>query len=516
MDDEDPASLWSRIGAWHGQRTAQHAMPCSEEDVGRPSAIVSRLATRAWCHASMSEAVSMIERAYRMRVYPTRSQARTLAQLAGATRFVWNWALARRSTANRDDGTKLNWVALSREFTVLRAAPATGWLGDLPREPFNQVLRDQERAFQNFFAKRAKYPKPRRYGVPYGIRFTLDQRREQVERGDEGDRWARVSLPGLGTLKLRRTETLAGRLRSITLRREAGAWYASITADGIEAPAVPSPVLSALGVDIGLKDLIVRSDGLRVPAPAALKAGLARLRRYQRHYTRQRDAAARRQGLNPAAPFPKGTRIECSNRMRRTQRRVADLHARIGAVRREALHRATTDLVRSAQILCIEDLAVKAMSRGMGRRGFRRSVANAAPGELRRQIAYKAQWSGRTLSVVDRWYPSSKTCSACGVVNKALTLNQRHWACAACGAEHDRDDNAAINIEREGLRLIASASNTPMGGGIDARGDLGAVAEAQVIALPQHRQSLNREPIASRCAPNHSKRADGTRGEGGA
>ena len=472
--------------------------------------------------ATPAEAVATIERAYRMRVYPNRVQARTLAQLAGATRYVWNWALDRRSTAYRADGTKLDWIALSREFTALRGAPDTAWLDDLPREPFNQVLRDQERAFQNFFAKRAKYPRFRHRGVPHGIRFTLDQRREQVERGNEGidgggARLARVSLPGLGTLKLRRTEVLAGRLRSITLRREAGAWYASITADGVHAPACAPATRAVIGVDIGLKDLVVRSDGVRVPAPAALKSSLARLRRYQRHYVRQRDAAARRQCLNPAAPFPKGTRIEVSNRMRRTQRRVANLHARIGAVRREALHRATTDLVRSAQVIAIEDLAVKAMARGMGRRGFRRSVANAAPGELRRQVAYKAQWAGRTLSVVDRWYPSSKTCSDCGAVNKALTLNQRHWTCPACGAEHDRDDNAAVNIEREGLRLVEIAtSNTPMSGEIDARGDLGAVVGAQVIALPQHRRSLNREPIARRCAPNRSKRRSGTGGEGGA
>ena len=464
-------------------------------------------------------APAMIERAYRMRVYPSRAQRRQLGQLMGATRFVWNWALDRRSAAYRADGTTLNWIALSRAFTALRAAPETAWLGELPREPFNQVLRDQERAFQNFFARRAKYPHFRRRGVPHGIRFTLDQRREQVARGEENDRWARVSLPGLGSIKLRRTEVLAGRLRSITLRREGEAWYASITADHVPAPVWRAAPRAALGIDAGLKDLLVRSDGQRVPAPTALKASLARLRRYQRHYVRQRDAAARRQGLDPAAPFPKGTRIEVSNRMRRTQRRVATLHARIGAVRREALHRATTDIVRTAQVIALEDLAVKAMARGMGRKGFRRAVANAAPGELRRQIAYKAQWAGRQLSVVDRWYPSSKTCSTCGAVHKALQLRERSWTCPTCGVEHDRDANAAINLEREGLRLLAETGpegRTPMSGGTDARGDLGAVAAAQVIALPQHRRSPNREPIARRCAPNRSKRASGTRGEGGA
>ena len=151
--------------------------------------------------------------------------------------------------------------------------------------------------------------------------------------------------------------------------------------------------------------------------------------------------------------------------------------------------------------------------------GFRRSVANAAPGELRRQIEYKARWAWRQLSVVDRWYPSSKTCSDCGAINRALQLRERRWICPSCGAEHDRDFNAAINIEREGLRLLAETGpdgRTPMSGGTDARGDLGAVAAAQVIALPQHRRSPNREPIARRCAPNRPKRRSGNGGEGGA
>ena len=145
--------------------------------------------------------------------------------------------------------------------------------------------------------------------------------------------------------------------------------------------------------------------------------------------------------------------------------------------------------------------------------GRRKQDADAPP-------PMESNWSvpaggRRQLVLVDRWYPSSKTCSACGAVNKALTLNQRHWTCPSCGAEHDRDFNAAVNLEREGLRLRA-VSNTPMSGEIDARGDLGAVAEAQVIALPRHRRSTNRELAARRCAPNRPKRRSGTGGKGGA
>lgn len=121
---------------------------------------------------------------------------------AASTRFPWqprcrNWALARRSQAYEADQSRLSWIALSREFTALKAAPGTAWLAQLPREPFNQVLRDQERSFANFFARRARYPRFRRRGGKAGVRFTLDQRRVQVARGGGEDRWAYVQLPGL-------------------------------------------------------------------------------------------------------------------------------------------------------------------------------------------------------------------------------------------------------------------------------------------------------------------------------
>jgi putative transposase len=145
-----------------------------------------------------------LERAYRLRAYPTRAQERAIGRLIGAARFVWNWALARRSEAYESAKTRLNWIALSRELTALKRAPGTAWLSDLPREPFNQVLRDQERAFANFFAKRARYPRFRRRGARASVRFTLDQRRTQVARGSGKERWAYVELPGLGRVKLRR------------------------------------------------------------------------------------------------------------------------------------------------------------------------------------------------------------------------------------------------------------------------------------------------------------------------
>ncbi len=441
-----------------------------------------------------------IERAYRMRVYPTRKQRALLGRLFGAARFVWNWALARRCEAYKTDGTRLNWVVLSRSFTELRRMQETQWLAGLPREPFNQVLRDLERAFTNFFAGRAEYPRFKRRGGKCAVRFTLDQRRSQLERGADAARWAYVSLPGLGRVKLRRTERLVGRLRSVTLSRDAaGRYFAAVTADRVPGEVSSPAPLKAVGVDAGLRDLLVIYDGegtRRVPAPRSLNGTLVRLRRYQRRQSRQLAAQMRAQGLDPGKPCPKGVRLGLSHRRARTRVRIARLHARIQDQRRDALHRATTGIVREAEVIAIESLRVKAMARGMGRRAFRRSVQDAALGEVRRQLTYKGAWANRKVIAVDPFYPSSKRCSGCGTVNADLRL-ERSWRCAACGAEHDRDENAARNLRVEGLRMLASASPaTGKRPGREARGvDCVADAprQATVVAL-QHRPTMNREP----------------------
>ena len=448
---------------------------------------------------TVAEPTPTIERAYRVRLYPKPDQARMLSRLFGARRYVWNWALRRKDDAWRAGGTKLSGVDLSREFTVLRATGETAWLSSLPREPFNQTLRDFDTAWKNFFAGRAKRPRRRKFGTVNSARFTLDQRRAQVDR-DAG----RVQLDGIGKVGFRVTEELSGRLRSITVSRDsAGRWFGSFTADGIPAPVAREARRAALGIDLGLKDTAVLWTGEKVMAPKHLAARQRRLRRYQRSYVRKRDAAARRQGLDPGKPLPKGTRIPVSNRMRRTKRTIGKLHARIADQRRDHQHQLTARAVAGAQVICIEDLAVKAMGRGMGRRAFRRSVSDAGLGEIRRQLTYKASWSKRTLSVVDRFYPSSKMCRACGAINKALALKDRAWRCEACGTEHDRDINAAINIEREGLRLIATGSsdkagNTRRSRGINARGE-GACAPTRTPVDGQP-TSTNREPVY-RAAP---------------
>ena len=413
----------------------------------------------------MIEEPTTIERAYRVRLKLKPAQVRLLNRLLGAKRFTWNWALRRKKEAFEADGTKLGWAELSREFTVLRSAPDTAWLATLSREPFNQVLRDFDRGWKNFFAGRARRPRRKKYGTVSSVRFTLDQRRiETIVDRARGT----VHLPGLGILRFRLSEPLLGRLRSVTISKDAaGRWHACFTADGVPRPQRTEAPAASLGIDLGLKATATLSTGEVISNARPLAAKLKRLRRYQRRYVRQRDAAARRQGLDPGKPFPKGTRIEVSNRMRRTQRRIGKLHAKVADVRRNHLHQVSARAIASAEVIAIEDLNVKGMARGMGRRAFRRSVGDAGLGELRRQLTYKAAWQGRVVVAVDRFYPSSKTCGACGHVHAGLRLQDRAWACPACGEQHDRDINAAKNVEAEGLRLLS----TPGNGGIHAQGE---------------------------------------------
>lgn len=421
----------------------------------------------------MVESTLGVRLAYRMRVYPTGRQERLLAQLLGAGRYVWNWALALRNEAWKQRRERLNWAALSNRLTAARRQPELSWLLALPREPFNGVLRDLERAFTNYFAKRAAAPRFKSKGGRESVRFTLDQRRQQVVQLNA--RWVLLKLPGVGALRVRRTRALVGRFRSVTVSKDAaGRWFASIYADSVPAPRLPDFNERVVGVDLGIREMmvIVGEGGVRrVEAPKALAARLKRLRRYQRRHSRQLAAQRRSHGAGRGL---KGADLAqaSSKRRQRTRRCIGKLYAAIADSRRDALHKASTDLVREASVIGLEDLAVKAMTRSMGNRAFRRNVADAALGELRRQVAYKSAWFGRTLVLIDQWFPSSKRCSECGNVNRRLLMRQKNWTCPTCSATHDRDVNAATNIRIEALRIIAASSPaTPRSGESEAHGE---------------------------------------------
>jgi putative transposase len=354
---------------------------------------------------------------------PTAGQESVLNRLAGARRFVWNWALRRWKDHFEATSKSIGLKQLSDELTALKRQPETAWLREADSQALQQALKDLHRAFVNFFEKRARYPRFKsRKRDP--LRFRIPQR-VKVEAG-------KVYVPKVGWVRIRQSRDVAEATRSATFRKRAdGHWYVSLVVE-FEMPdvALPTPdPAKVVGLDLGLKDFAVLSDGGRIPTPKFYRRGQRRLRRAQRQLSRRKGG---------------------SNRRAVAKTMVARLHQKVADQRGDFLHKLSTDLVVRHDGLCIEDLNVKALARTK----LGKSFADASMGEFRRLLAYKAEWNRKHLAVIDRFYPSSRLCRACGAINGTLTLSERQWVCD-CGMVHDRDLSAAVNIRDEGLRMLA-------------------------------------------------------------
>ena len=373
---------------------------------------------------------------YRYRIEPTPVQESKLYMLAGSRRFVFNWALARRREHYAETGKTLGYNAQAGELTALKNQEETSWLMESDSQLLQQALKDVERAFVNFFEKRARFPrfKSKKTDTP---RFRIPQR-VRIEG-------SRVYVPKVGWVKLRKSQEIEGKTKSATFKREAdGHWYVLLVSE-FEMPDVPLPPVpesEVVGIDLGLKDFYVLSDGGRKEAPRFARKGQRKLRRAARRHSR----------------CTRG-----SNRKAKARRKLARVHRQISNQRKDFVHKATSGLVQQYQGFCIENLSIK----GMAKTKLSKSVLDAALGEFRRQLAYKAQWHRKWLAVIDRWFPSSKLCGECGSINADLTLSDREWTCE-CGAVHDRDLNAARNIKREGLSQIVVAGHAET---LNARGE---------------------------------------------
>lgn len=368
--------------------------------------------------------MSTHRKVYRFRMEPTKAQEPILNRLAGARRFVWNWALQRWKDHYEATGKSIGLKQLSDELTALKRHPETAWLREADSQALQQALRDVHRAFVNFFEKRARYPRFKsRKRDP--LRFRIPQR-AKVESG-------KVYVPKVGWVRIRQSQPVTEATRSATFRRQAdGHWYVSLVVE-FEMPdvALPTPdPAKVVGVDLGLKDFAVLSDGERVPVPKFYRQGQRKLRKAQRILSRRQPG---------------------SNRRAKAKAKVARLHQKVANQRGDFLHKLTTRLTNDHGGVCIEDLSLK----GLVRTKLSKSFADASMGEFRRQLEYKCLWNRKPLAVIDRFFPSSRLCRGCGAINAALTLSDRRWICD-CGMVHDRDLSAAVNIRDEGLRILAA------------------------------------------------------------
>lgn len=370
----------------------------------------------------------LVNKAYKFRFYPNAQQRQQLAVDFGCARFVWNTALDARGLAYRALGRSENYVSLNRAITELKQDCDHVWLNEANSTVLTQTLRDQDRAFQNFFAGRASYPKFKKKHHAQSIRYQLDQRR--INR-TYNPATGLLKLPKLGVLKLKWSQGVAGIPKMATVTRDScGRYFISFSCE-VEMQFLPLKT-KVVGIDLGLGSIAALSIGTKFDAPRYIRAAERRLKLAQRVMSR---------------------RIKGSRRWHKARLRVAKLQARIAASRQWFLHNLSTGLIRNFGLIAMEDLNIKALCRAL-RLG--KSMADAALGELVRQIEYKAHWYGREVIKIGRYDRSTGVCPDCGAVGKKLALHIRHWTCE-CGAEHDRDVAAA--------KVILQKANRREGGG---------------------------------------------------
>ncbi|WP_061288700.1 RNA-guided endonuclease InsQ/TnpB family protein [Azotobacter vinelandii] len=364
----------------------------------------------------------MTKRAYKYRFYPTPEQAELLARTFGCVRSVYNRILRWRTDAFYQEQKKIGYTAASSRLTALKKQPELAFLNEVSAVPLQQCLRHQQAAFKSFFEGRAKYPVFKKKRHRQSAEFT-----SSAFRYRDGKLFlAKCDEP----LAIRWSRPLPGEPSTVTISRDsAGRYFVSCLCE-FEPEALPVTP-KTIGIDMGIKDLFVTSEGERIGNPRHTAKYATRLARAQRRLSKKK--------------------LGSENRAK-ARLKVARIHAKISDCRADSLHKLSRRLINENQVVCAETLAVKNMIRNPK---LSKAIADAGWGELTRQIQYKGEWAGRQIVQIDRWYPCSKRCACCGHILERLPLDVRRWSCPECGTEHDRDVNAAINIKAAGLAVLA-------------------------------------------------------------
>jgi putative transposase len=355
-------------------------------------------------------------RGFRFRFYPTLKQRRYLARAFGTARHVFNWGLATKRDAYAERQESIGFVQLSRMLTASKMEKP--WLADVDRDVLTQALRDLDGPYQNFFKKRGRFPRFKNCHGAQSVRFRFDHRHV-----GKISAWAKriLVLPQIGECRIADSlDAWPQKPAMVTVRRDVcGDYWISYAT---ETPALERAPERMIGVDVGITDLAVTSDGWKSGQLKGLKDKAAQLRRYHRRVSR---------------------RIKGSKRRAEAKRRLARLHRRIADARKDFTHKISTHIASSASVVVMETLNVAGLLKN---HNLARSLSDAAMSELHRQINYKVARRGGTAIRVDRWAPTSKVCSGCGHRTGDMPLSVRSWTCPGCGSEHDRDVNAARNV----------------------------------------------------------------------
>jgi putative transposase len=397
--------------------------------------------------------------AFKYELRPDGQQERQMSRFSGSCRFVFNKALALQKARYEQGEKKLGYAGLCKLLTEWRNGTETPWLQDAPTHPLQQALKDLERAYANFFAKRADFPRFKKKGQHDSFRYP-DPKQIKLDQAN-----SRLFLPKLGWLRYRNSREIPGVVKNITVSLSCGKWFVSIqTEREVEQPIAQG---GAVGIDMGVARFATLSDG----------TFYAPLGSFKRHEATLRKA---HQAMSRKTKF--------SNNWKRAKARVQKIHSRIGNARRDYLHKTSTAISQNHAMVCIEDLQVRSMSKSAAgsvekpgknvraKSGLNKSILDQGWFEFRRQLDYKLAWSGGWLVSVPPQY-TSRTCPCCGYVSAENRQTQARFACVECGFEENADVVGAINVLRAGHARFACEVNgavMPSAAGTH-RSDSGAV-----------------------------------------
>lgn len=384
----------------------------------------------------------IIQRAHKIRLCPNNKQANRFARACGVSRLAYNWGLEQWQK-QYEAGEKPSAYALKKQFNSIKRAEfpfAYEVTKCAPAHAFN----DLECAFRNFFrnvkaGRKPGYPRFKKRGKHDSFYLANDRIKINGKR---------VFISKLGWVKMREPLRFDGKIMSATVSKTADMWFVSIQVQQ-EIPE-PAPPPNAVGIDVGIKELAVTSDGEVFENPKALKAAQARLRRLHKSVSRKKKGSSNR---------------------KKAVMKLARQYYRVSCVRKDAIHKATSAITKGYGLIGIEDLNVRGMLKN---HKLAKAISDAAFSEFHRQLGYKAAWRGGSVVKADRWFPSSKMCSVCGHVMDKLPLSVRTWTCPECGAVHDRDENASQNLKQMAVGSTVSACRLESAG-------LSTVAQVELL-----------------------------------
>ena len=368
----------------------------------------------------------MVFKAYKFRLYPTREQEEFLCHSFGATRWVYNYFLNYRDTKFKKEGIKLNYFDMKKMFPLLKKQEETSWLKEINSQSLQCALLNLESAYIKFFKGLSKFPK--------------FQKKDDKQSFEIPQHWKLngniIKIPKLKTpLKFVKHRNIEGKICSITISKtKTNKYFISFCCE-IENKCKQTSG-SEVGIDLGIKDLIICSDGTKYENHKFQKRNLKKLQSLQRHLSRKKKGSKRRE---------------------KEKLKIARLHEKITNSREDLYHKISNDLTNKHSLICLESLNVKGMMKNHHIAGL---IQDCSWNDLVSKIEYKAKWKGVTVVKINQFYPSSKTCSVCNWKKNDLKLKDREWTCPNCGTHHDRDLNAAINILAWGKRMNTLSDGT--------------------------------------------------------